>query len=478
MSDSSLRHGCVTRDSSWSTRLRPSRRNASTLLLIATLFGATMGEIAVQPLSLSAAETLPVPAASTAPPPRGSLVIIGGAARHDNEAIWSEVLRLAGGQGGRIAVFPCASSYPLKNGQRAVKLLKSHGADAFLVPVALSGIDGVNCAEAVRDPAIIEQVRGASGVYFIGGSQSRICEALVDKEGRNSPLLDAVWDVYRRGGVVAGTSAGAAIMSRVMFRDPGLILNNMLQGVKMGKEVDHGLGFLDSNWFVDQHCLVRGRFARALVAMRDQHVRYGLGIDEDTAIVVEADERARVIGNRGAVVLDLSQADSDEQVRKFNLRNARLTYLNHGDAIHLRTLQVTPNPAKQADRKIDPTAPDFRPTGGRRLFYMDVLANTTLVDVMTRVIEHRDGQAIGLAFDGAAAAEGDTPGFEFRFYRAADSFGWETDAHGTTDCTIQNIHLDVRPITVQGPLYSAASSADESPRDLPPRVVAGGASNQ
>jgi len=397
--------------------------------------------------------------------PKGSLVIIGGSARHDNEAIWTEVLRLAGGKGRRIAVFPSASSYPMKNGERAVKLLRSHGADAFLVPVAVSGIDGVKCEDVVRDPLWTEQVRNAGGVFFIGGSQSRIREALVEADGTNSPMLDAVWDVYQRGGVVSGTSAGAAIMSRVMFRDAGVVLNTMLHGVRMGKEVDHGLGFLDGDWFVDQHCLVRGRFARALVAMQTQNVHYGLGIDEDTAVVVEHGDEARVIGNRGAVVLDLSQAQSDAKSANFNVHNARLTYLNHGDHIHLRTLAVTPNPSKLVDRKIDPNAADFKPSIHRRLFYLDVLANTTLVDVMHRVIDHKDGQAIGLAFDGGAAAEGSTPGFEFRFYRGNDSLGWETDVHGTTDCTVQNIHLDIRPVTIHGPLYSEREPSEEKKRE-------------
>jgi len=278
-------------------------------------------------------------------------------------------------------------------------------------------------------------------------------------------MLDAVWDVYQRGGVVSGTSAGAAIMSRVMFRDAGVVLNTMLHGVRMGKEVDHGLGFLDGDWFVDQHCLVRGRFARALVAMQTQNVHYGLGIDEDTAVVVEHGDEARVIGNRGAVVLDLSQAQSDAKSANFNVHNARLTYLNHGDHIHLRTLAVTPNPSKLVDRKIDPNAADFKPSIHRRLFYLDVLANTTLVDVMHRVIDHKDGQAIGLAFDGGAAAEGSTPGFEFRFYRGNDSLGWETDVHGTTDCTVQNIHLDIRPVTIHGPLYSEREPSEEKKRE-------------
>ena len=65
-----------------------------------------------------------------------------------------------------------------------------------------------------------------------------------------------------RGGVVAGSSAGAAVMSRMMFREARSVLRTLENGVQMGKELAPGLGFLDPSWFVDQHCLARGRFAR------------------------------------------------------------------------------------------------------------------------------------------------------------------------------------------------------------------------
>src|SRR5262245_11535349 len=114
---------------------------------------------------------------------RGSLVIIGGGARHDHKEIWDEVIRLAGGPGKRIAVFPTASGYPLKSGNRAVSMFNSKGADAFLVPIAPTGIE-VDCAAAVRDPQIVENVQKADGVFFIGGAQGRIRDALLTPEGK------------------------------------------------------------------------------------------------------------------------------------------------------------------------------------------------------------------------------------------------------------------------------------------------------
>jgi cyanophycinase len=391
----------------------------------------------------------------------GSLLIIGGSARTDNQEIWAEMIRLSGGTGKRIAVIPTASGVPLRSGNRTVSFLNSKGADAFLVPAAAKDVEPTWQPDVAQDASWAEVVRASDGVFFLGGSQGRIRDTLVDAQGRNTPLLDAIWDVYRRGGLVAGSSAGAAIMSQVMIREAGIVLNTMINGVKMGKELDHGLGFLAHDWFVDQHCLVRGRFARSLVAMHSQSVPFGVGIDEDTALVVEKGTQARVVGYRGAIVMDLSEARSDEALGSFNVQNARLTYLDRGDMINLSTREVTPSTAK-AERKIDPRAPGFRPSSGRKLFFNDILANTTVLDVMRRIIDHSDGTAVGLAFDGSEAREGSTIGFEFRFYRESDSLGWETEIHGATDMTIQNIHLDIRPVRIQGPLYTEYTKSSEA----------------
>ncbi len=391
----------------------------------------------------------PVPASEI----RGSLVIIGGSARNDNQEIWTEFVAKAGGIGKKIAVFPTASGNPLRSGNRTVAFLTAKGVDAFLVPVAPAGTLA-EWVDIVDNPEWIARVREADGIFFVGGSQGRIRDTLVTADGKDTGMLTAIWDVYRRGGVVAGSSAGAAIMSRVMFREAGVVLSTLLNGVTMGKELDHGLGFLEHSWFVDQHCLVRGRFARSLVAMKTEAVPFGVGIDEDTALVVERGIEARVVGYRGAIVMDLSAAKSDESVSRFNLKNVRLTYLDRGDKINLLTREVIPSPAKLADRKIDPSAADFRPSSTRKLFFNDILANTTVLDVMRRIIDHRDGLAVGLAFDGSDASGGATDGFEFRFYRESDSLGWETDVFGATDMTIQNIHLDIRPVQIQGPLYA------------------------
>lgn len=385
-------------------------------------------------------------------PGKGSLVIIGGCERFDNEVIWSNIVNLAGGKGARIAVFPTASGTPVQYGNEIVHVLNEAGAEAFVVPLALTGFDRHH-NDAVSDPELVGSVRHAAGVFFVGGDQARIRQVLVTDEGKNSPMLDAIWEMYRQGGVIAGTSAGAAIMSRIMYRNGRSVLANLDFGVRMGKEIDLGLGFMDPDWFVDQHVLIRGRVARTLVAMQSQGFKHGLGVDEDSAVVVH-DGLARVIGYKGAIVMDLSDATSDKKLGRFNLRNARLTYLDRGDAIDLKSLEVTPSNEKRWDRKVDPGDAEFRPSFRHRVFCNDILGNTAVLDVMTQVLDSKFGEAIGLAFDGAAARRGPAPGFEFRFYRKADTVGWETESFGGDDYTIVNVHLDITPIEIAGPLYS------------------------
>lgn len=381
---------------------------------------------------------------------KGSLVIIGGALRYGDREVWERVVALAGGPGAKIAILPMASNAPLASGERTAAALNRVGARAFVVPIAFKGVD-TDPHQAAADPALVEQVRTAGGVYFLGGDQERITHALHTPDGHHTPMLDAVWDVYHRGGVIAGTSAGAAIMSRVMFRDAPIVLHTLLHGVKMGQEISPGLGFIGPDWFIEQHCLARGRFARALVAMHANGFRFGLGIEENSALVVRHGE-VQVIGYKGALVLDLSEVTTDKSIPGFNLKNIKLTYLDRGDRIKLATREVIPAPEKVKGR-FDPNAPDFKPYYQQPVFCNDILGNCAVSDLMVHLIDNTHSEAIGLAFDGAAARKQEVDGFEFRFHRARDTHGWHTPDFGGEDYTVANIHLDIRPIRIAGPLY-------------------------
>ena len=209
---------------------------------------------------------------------------------------------------------PTASGNPKKNGGLIVDAFKRYGADASLIPLALNAkkMDDLDYKEVRKDPRWVDAVKGAGLVYFIGGTQERIVKALYEDDGSRSPMLQAIWDVYelgRRGRRLVG-GCGDHVRPDVPRRQNVFqVLRNgarfwdVLQGdPPNGEETTRGLGFIRAGWFVDQHFLTRGRFARALVVMRDRKMKYGLGVDENTALVVTGGNEAEVIGYKGVPV--------------------------------------------------------------------------------------------------------------------------------------------------------------------------------
>ena len=165
-------------------------------------------------------------------------------------------------------------------------------------------------------------------------------------------------------------------------------LDTIKHGIDKGKHVDVGLGFVGDDYFVDQHFLARGRFARALLAMRDYGFTFGLGVDEDTAIVLK-DGRFDVVGYNGVLVLDLSDATTDRGLKAFNVKKARLSYLDAGDRMDLKTRTITVHKLKAAGR-IDPRANDFAPSEREpaELYFADILGSGAIYSA----IEKRAGQ--------------------------------------------------------------------------------------
>ncbi|NNG23134.1 cyanophycinase [Telluria aromaticivorans] len=399
--------------------------------------------------------------ASEAPQPKGSLVIIGGALRSDNAAVWERMVQLAGGKGARIAVFASASANPDKAGKALVERFNHYGAKAFFVPVA-THLAGTDYQAAADDPALAASVRSASGAFFAGGDQGRITRALRRADGSNTRMLDALWEMYRRGGLIAGTSAGAAIMSSTMFGHPKTVLATLKLGLDDGKEITPGLGFIGEDVFIDQHLLVRGRFARMVPAMLKKGYKIGLGVDENTAIVVGPNREVEVIGYRGALLVDLSKAVA--QYGPLHVSNVRLSYLDNGDRFSLASQSFTPSPDK-AENRIDPAKPYYR----EPLFSADILGNSTVVDLMARLIDSDQPEAIGLSFDSAHGIQPDL-GFEFKLTRTGESVGYMSAL--TEQYSVYKLRLDIRPIVVQRPLYQyrqadtvAASASDASRAD-------------
>ena len=299
------------------------------------------------------------------------LAVIGGRLEDDNAAIYDEMRRLAGG---RIVVFATASSVPEEVGPETVGVFRAHGLDAVQAKV-----QGPGAAAAAQDAAIADLVEDYGSVYFTGGDQALITGALAPF-GRESRVLKAIRKAQRKGSLVAGSSAGAAVMSEVMFSG-GTSLEAATYGVvadadQPGMLLAPGLGFFP--WgMVDQHFIKRGRFGRMVVGMQEAGAKRGFGIDENTALFVEG-KSARVIGEYGVFVFDLAQVKVDRGRRL--IENIGVSYADNGDSCDLQTGEVRPGPDKRPVTRRDITY--NAPARSLR----NVFGAYTLYDLMARLV--------------------------------------------------------------------------------------------
>lgn len=241
-------------------------------LALAVALAATVGPIAAA-------------TAQPAPDPRGTLVIVGGG--EIPPEILARTLALAGGPSASIAVLPQASELA-ETGDTAIAMWKGAGARKAV------RVDVTDRAAAMQ--AIAE----ATLIWFPGGDQNRLTRAL-EKTG----LAELIRTRYLEGAVVGGTSAGAAVMSKVMITGDA-----DLQGITAGKtKTADGLG-LWPDVIVDQHFLKRQREARLISLVLDWPELVGVGVDESTAVVVTG-RRFEVIGRSSVVVIDARTAKVD-----------------------------------------------------------------------------------------------------------------------------------------------------------------------
>lgn len=160
-------------------------------------------------------------------------------------------------------------------------------------------------------------------------------------------------------------------------------------------------------------------------------------------MVVGPKRDVEVIGYRGALLVDLTNAATRDGT--FNLSNGRLSYLDNGDRFNLSSGVFTPASDK-AEGKIDAGKPYYR----EPLFTADILGNGTVVDLMGKLIDSDQPEAIGLSLDSATAEQPDL-GFEFKLSRTGESVGYQSPFSETY--SVYNVRLDIRPIVVQRPLY-------------------------
>jgi cyanophycinase len=214
------------------------------------------------------------------------LVVCGGGSLPD--VVYERFRELAGPQP-RLVVIPTASRRD-PDMHEVQKLWNARGFDEVCV-LHTSDRDVASSVEFVAP------LKQATAVWFGGGLQRRIADAYV-----GTLVEQELHAVLQRGGVVGGTSAGAAIQSRVMIASG-----------RGEPDISVGLDLLPGT-IVDQHFLKRNRIPRLLSAVRAHPQRIGIGIDEGTALVL-ADGQAQVVGR--SYVLRVASIDGELRIDAF-----------------------------------------------------------------------------------------------------------------------------------------------------------------
>ena len=207
-------------------------------------------------------------------------------------------------------------------------------------------LDKDNFRTAAFDPKVVALLERFGSFYFTGGDQTVIVQALI-QDGKPTPALAAIRRCWLAGGLVSGSSAGAAIMSHPMITSGGsvdaLIHPAAPEPHDTRLSLGAGLGFFPYG-LVDQHFLQRGRLGRLVAAMLETGWTRGFGIDENTAMVI-SDGRLRVLGETGMIFVDASRATGKRE--RVALDGIKVSYLDRGDSIDLATLQGAARPAKR-----------------------------------------------------------------------------------------------------------------------------------
>ena len=255
---------------------------------------------------------------------KGSLFIIGGGNRSDE--LMQKMLQTADLKStDYIVVLPMASEVPDVGFETLSKQLKK---------LDNRTVRNFNFAKHdVNDKKWIDSLANAKLIYILGGDQSRFMNVVL-----NTPVFDAIHKAYKSGSVIAGTSAGAAVMSKYMITGKQLLDTvyketfNKLWNKNI--EFSKGMGLLE-NTIIDQHFLKRNRYNRLISALAAHPNMVGVGIDESTAIIVHG-SKATVTGESQVIRIANPQnlKSTDKGLLKFS--KAEFGIFTTGDVIDIK----------------------------------------------------------------------------------------------------------------------------------------------
>jgi len=257
---------------------------------------------------------------------RGYLVLIGGAEDRSNRM---EVLRRTFeiNKARNVCIIPTASSYPGELGTGYYDVFRALGSENVYV------LNVRDDRDAERQE-YFEWINNSDLIFFTGGDQVKLARVFL-----GTRLFNHIRNRFNNGATVAGTSAGAAVMS-----DP-LIYDGDEQGLVKGTvRFAQGFGFIN-NVIVDTHFLARERIPRLSQFLLSGASKRGLGIDEDTAVIINPEKELEVFGSGSVTLLNsrkvtYSNYDLIRDYDKIAFHGINLGFLQHGNRFNLQYWKV------------------------------------------------------------------------------------------------------------------------------------------
>ncbi len=276
---------------------------------------------------------------------KGTLIPIGGnedKGNGENErytleyiqrGILSRVVRESGGIDATIIVIPTASSIPVEVSQNYLKAFNKLGCKNV-------HIMDIRNREEAENPDFLELMQKANCVMFSGGDQSKIVKYI-----GGTRLDEIIKDKFENEEfVIAGTSAGAMCMSEEMITGGGVQEAFTKGAVTMGK----GMGFIP-NFIIDSHFIRRGRFGRLAEAVARFPQRIGIGLAEDTGLVIKNRNNCEVIGSGMVILFDPRKLIHNNQAavaegQPMSITNLKTHILANGDKLDIKEKRVHISP--------------------------------------------------------------------------------------------------------------------------------------
>ncbi|MEQ8820648.1 MAG: cyanophycinase [Sumerlaeia bacterium] len=295
---------------------------------------------AALPLTACAQDGSTAPAAGTpASPKAGHLIIVGGGLWPENTAVYEKILSLVP-EDGRIGILPTASGEPESSGPAYVDDFTTYGAGSRTELIEIT----FTTPERASENEYVSKIADKQVLFFTGGDQSRITAAF-RTNGQDTPGYRAVKAVLDKGGVIAGSSAGAAMMSDPMLRwgdSEEALLIGQSEAPDRGVGIGQGMGFFPYG-LTGQHFLQRGRFGRLIAALEATDKELGFGVEYKKGIHVDlAQDRIQPLHDQALLLIDRASAAREGLARK----GLRVSLLGPNEIVNANTGDITIVPAE------------------------------------------------------------------------------------------------------------------------------------